>query len=574
MAGCKPTEPLQSNAVDAWERILSGHTSGIVSRKAEIRVRFATDVAAEGTASADDVLTVQPPVTGDAVFRTPRELVLTSKYDLQPGREYRVTIDPSRLDGIGADVEPYTFTFRVLIPQFDAIVQQLESDPADDRRMLLRGRIVTADVEDAPTVERILRVRFAGAQPATAWAHASNGRDHYFTLTGIEQQLAAQDLALLLNGAPIGSSRNDERHVLIPARDRFVVTSAQAVEDGDRKEVRVWFSESLDAAQDVRGLVRLSTGAFTTSVSGNSLTIYPAAAIVGDVTVTLEPGIRNARGRRLDAAATHTLTFANEKPQLKFVGSGVILPDGETLTVPFEAVNARSVRVVATRVFAENLPQFLQINTFGGTNDLGRVGRHLWRKTLPLDGPVTGTWQRYDLDVTELVSRYPGSLFQLSLQLTPADSAYPCPDDDQADVQRKEPELRNQENGDVGMPSPWDFYEDWLGVTLDEDGVYDYAAQWRDRADPCKAAYYRFAPGVHAQRNVLASNIGLLAKSDRLGRLLVSVSDLRTAQPKANVSLSVRNYQNQVLAVATSRPSKPPARRSWSSQTTARSAVT
>jgi hypothetical protein len=550
VAGCGRNEPLTGDAVDAWERVLSGHTSGIVSRKAEIRVLFATDVAPRDAASAEGVLSVEPPVTGDVAFRTPRELVLISAYDLQPGREYRVTVDPSRLAGIGADVEPYTFTFRVQIPQFDVLVQQLESDAADDRRMTLRGRIVTADAEEAGAVERILRSRFVGAPLATAWAHASNGRDHYFTLTGIEQQLAAETLALLLNGEPIGSARNEERHVLVPARDRFLVTSAQAVEDGDRKEVRVWFSESLDVGQDLQGLVRLSAGEFTTRLSGNSLTIYPAAQVIGDVTVTLEPGIRNVRGRRLDAAAVHTLTVASEKPQLKFAG-GVILPNGETLTVLPEAV-ARSVRVVATRVFPENLPQFLQVNAFGGTNDIGRVGRHMWRKTLPLGGPMTGTWQRYEIDVTELVSRYPGSLFQLWLQLTPADSAYPCTDDGQAGAQLREPELRNQESGDVAMPSAWDFAQDWFGVTTDENGVYDYAAQWRDRENPCKPAYYRFAPGIRAQRNVLASNIGLLAKSDRLGKLLVSVSDLRTAQPKANVALSVRNYQNQVLAVAMS----------------------
>ncbi|HEX7236702.1 MAG TPA: MG2 domain-containing protein [Gammaproteobacteria bacterium] len=551
VSGCQRNEPLTEGAVDAWERVLSSHTSGIVSRKAEIRVLFATDVATAGGAAAG-VLSVQPPVIGDSVFRTPRELVLTSAYDLQPGREYRVTIDPARLTGIRADVEPYTFTFRVQIPQFDVVVQQLESDPADDRRMMLRGTIVTADVEDAAAVERILRARFDNAPLAAAWGHAGNGRDHYFTLTGIDQQLAARDLALLFDGEPIASTRNEERRVLVPARDRFLVTSAQAVEDGDRKEVRVWFSESLDTGQDLQGLVRLSTGGFTTRLSGNILTIYPAADVVGDVTVTLEPGIRNVRGRRLDAAAVQTLKFSSEKPQLRFVGGGVILPDGKTLTVPFEAVNARSVRVVATRVFPDNLPQFLQVNALAGMNDLGRVGRHLWRKTLPLGGPVTGTWQRYEIDVTELVSRYPGSLFHLSLQLTPADSAYPCADDGEARAQLAEPELRNQENGDTATPSAWDFAQDWFGVTADENGVYDYAAQWRDRENPCKPAYYRFAPAVHAQRNVLASNIGLLAKSDRHGRLFVSVSDLRTAEAKANVALSVRNYQNQVLAVAMS----------------------
>jgi len=552
-AGCQRTEPPSSESADVWAHLILAHTSGVVSRKAEIRVLFARDAIAGDAeaASATGILRVDPAVAGTLEFRGARELVLTPANGLRPGQEYRVTLSPASLTGIAPGVQPYVFSFRTQTPQFDVILRDLEVDPMDDRRMVLRGRIVTADSEGDAPVERMLRPTFLGAALPTTWSHASNGREHLFTLEGIEQQAAIENVTLVLDGKAIGSGRAEERRVPVPAANEFLVTAAQAVEEQDRKEIRISFSNRLDDRQDLTGLVRLSAGGFTTRVEHNSLTIYPSDLVSGEVTVTLEPGIRNAQGRTLESAAVHTLTFTSEKPQLRFVGSGVILPDGETLTVPFEAVSARSVRVVATRVYPENLPQFLQVNSLPGTNEIGRVGRYLWRKTLPLEAPMTGRWQRYDIDVTELVSRYPGSLFQLSLQLTPADSAYPCPAADEArrDV---EPQLRNQESGDVATPSPWDFTENYFGIAQDENGVYDYQAQWRDRGNPCKAAYYTFSPGTRAQRNVLASNIGLLAKSDQRGRLLVSVTDLRSARPKAGVALSVRNYQSQVIGTATS----------------------
>ena len=40
--------------------------------------------------------------------------------------------------------------------------------------------------------------------------------------------------------------------------------------------------------------------------------------------------------------------FPNQ-PQVRFVGSGTILPDAKQMTVAFEAVSARSVQVTATR---------------------------------------------------------------------------------------------------------------------------------------------------------------------------------------------------------------------------------
>jgi hypothetical protein len=95
--------------------------------------------------------------------------------------------------------------------------------------------------------------------------------------------------------------------------------------------------------------------------------------------------------------------------------------------VPFEAVSARAVRVTALQVFEPNIPQFLQVNPLSGSQELGRVGRVLWRKTIPLASPIPGKWTRYDLDVTELMRKHPGGLFQLTLSLAPGDALYDCP---------------------------------------------------------------------------------------------------------------------------------------------------
>ncbi len=82
----------------------------------------------------------------------------------------------------------------------------------------------------------------------------------------------------------------------------------------------------------------------------------------GEVTLTLEPGIRSRSGQPLIGEREFKLEFPNTKPQVRFIGRGVILPDAQTLSVPFEAVSARAVRVTALQVFETNIPQFLQVN--------------------------------------------------------------------------------------------------------------------------------------------------------------------------------------------------------------------
>ena len=75
-------------------------------------------------------------------------------------------------------------------------------------------------------------------------------------------------------------------------------------------------------------------------------------------------------------------------------------------------------------------------------------------------------------------------------------------------------------------------------------------ASWAHRQDPCYTSYFIYGENVHAQRNLIATNIGLLAKRDQHGRLLVAATDLRTGAVRAGVKLEVRNFQGQTLASA------------------------
>src|SRR5690606_41185173 len=62
-------------AADAWARAIVGHTSGLVSRRGEIRVLFANDVSAAGTLGRE-TLSLEPAVEGELSLRGTRELVL------------------------------------------------------------------------------------------------------------------------------------------------------------------------------------------------------------------------------------------------------------------------------------------------------------------------------------------------------------------------------------------------------------------------------------------------------------------------------------------------------------------
>jgi len=527
----------------AWVSAISQHSSGAISRFSPVRVLFLTDVVPEAQVGKDasSVISIEPKVKARATFASRREIVLRPESEFAPATQYRIQVSPKGLEGVDAGIKPFVFDVTTLGVNFDVRVHGLEVQHNRNELMTLSGSVETADQESRERVEKILTATLDGKAVAIVWSPST--RYFGFTIPDILRLKKEQELILRWDGTPLSVSNTGEQSWRIPALDEFAVTQTQALEVQDQRQIQVRFSDALDTRQELKGLIRLSRGEFTTGINGNLLTLYVNQDLTGEVTLTLEEAIKSRSGQSLIGEREFKLEFANTKPQVRFLGRGVILPDADKLTVPFEAVSARAVRVTALQVFEPNIPQFLQVNALSGTSELGRVGRVLWRKTIPLASPVPGRWTRYDLDVTELMRKHPGGLFQLTLSLSPADALYDCPGSgDEVARPEADQELVNQEDGDTYMPSNWDYYE--------EEG-YDGEVRWDERLDPCKPAYYQWSQNIRAARNLLASNIGLIAKRAAKGKLLVVATALDTAKPLSGVRINAISYQNQVLVSGT-----------------------
>lgn len=546
LASCDRGRPTVAPQDPLWSSLISAHTSGLVSRKAKVRLLFVSDVVGPEMVgkAAERMLQLDPSVDGDVTFISTREIVLAPAADLEQGRHYRAVFKPKALAGIPEGMKSYEFVFQVQNQEFEVNVGGLSTSPANDKEMTLKGSLVTADVDEAERVEKILTAALQDQPLTITWQHNVDGRHHDFTIDGLAREKDARNVLLRWDGAPIKVDSKGERRIEIPARDQFKVTQIQAFQDNQQQYVLAYLSDNLDARQSLQGLVRLSRGGHTTRIEGNTIKIYPERGLEGDILVALEPGIRNSKGDRLEERAQQTVTFASAKPQVRFVGKGVILPENKVLSVPLEAVNVRSVRVTAFRVYDDNMGQFLQVNKLDGTQELGRVGRYLWRKTIHLSAPEPNKWNRYNLDVTELFEKHPGGLFRLALSITKVDAVYTCPGET-PEADSVEAPFQNEEDYAQREASSWDYAEEYYGA-------YGERGNWADRENPCRNAYYQYAPGVRDARNFLSSNIGLVAKRDQRGQMLIVATDLRTSQPLKGVKLTVLNFQNQPIGSADS----------------------
>jgi uncharacterized protein YfaS (alpha-2-macroglobulin family) len=533
-----PTKSAVTAPDPQWVTSISQHSNGAISRHSPVRVLFTNDVVPQERVGSDASanIGITPAVKVRATFASRREIVLRADPEFAPGTDYRVSVRANGLTGVAPDTKPFEFKVKTLDVNFDVRAYGLDVEHERNELMVLRGAVLTADTENRERIEKIVTATLDDQPLPIAWTAGEH--EHGFTISGIVRKGEEQEVVLAWNGAALDLKNTGSLSFRIPALDEFAVTKTDAVQLNDQRQIQVRFSDALDARQELKGLVRLTQGEFTTSINGNLLTLYLNEDVVGEVTLTLEPAIRSRSGRALIGLREFKLEFTNTKPQVRFVGKGVILPDATTLSVPFEAVSARAVRVTALQVFEANIPQFLQVNPLGGSQQLGRVGRVLWRKTIPLASPVPGKWTRYDLDVTELMRKHPGGLFQLTLSLAPGDALYDCPNDSET-APLEDPEPTSVEDGDTTDYSNWDYYQ---------EEYYDGEINWNERDDPCKPAYYRYGRNIRAARNLLASNIGLIAKRAQRGKLLAVATALDSAKPLAGVKIDAMSFQNQVMA--------------------------
>ncbi len=517
--------------------LVNSYTHGIISRNASIAVVFDNSLVDLGQLPEvlpDAAIEIVPAVAGRLLRQGNAMIVFQPDGWLQPATTYTATVYLDEL-GLSIDQTLRTFTFSFQTRPLSWSLSDLQLVPDEGQLMTLKGSVHTSDATDTADVVQALKVVWQDQQLTPQWTHSEALTHHYFVIYGIQRPEKTDDhLHIELHppdAAPI------ERTLEVPAAGRFVITSVVVVRS-QPAYVAVQFSNILDAQQPLEGLVRLGQDEPIDLVrEGSALQIFPRRSIRGHATLTIDKAVRDAQGQILGTTYHTSLTFELPKPQVEILSDGVIMPKGEQTLLPFRAIMLKGVVVEVFRIHSHNVLQFLQQNSLNGHYNLRYVGRIVTQKEIRLlndDASTTSLteWKRYAVDLSELIEPDPNAIYEVRIGFLPQHSAYPC---DEALAPYK-------------LPLPTDGqYESIMEWWTGPGGWYaDY--EWTHRDLPCKPAYY----GAHhfAVSQVLASNIGLIAKKGRYGQLTVIATDLPSAQPLVNATVEILDLQQSLLATA------------------------
>ncbi len=530
----------------AFAPYISAFTAGHISARSPILVHIAADQRwlDSSTTAIQQLFDLDPDVEGTVVLQEDHTLAFRPTERLKQETTYTVSFKLGKLIEVPRGMDDFKFQVHTVRQSIDTRVTDMRAISPKD---LVWQRVVVAVSTSDDATGQDLEACFTATQADRTlhltWEHEPNGRYHLFTVDSVHRGDAASVLDLTWNGERIGSSDKGILPFDVPAIGELALINATTSSEGEQFATLL-FSDPLDPTQDMSGLVGI-TGSedMRVATDGNKLMLYPTERLSGDVQGYISGGVRNINGNALGKDIIIDLSFEELKPAIRMVGKGVVLPSSDGLVMPFEAVNLSAVEVRIIRISEPNVAQFLQVNNFDGERELARVGRLITRKTISLktaDAPDLGRWNRFHLDLAQHFKTEPGALYRVDLSFTKQHSVYPCGGDGNSDQDLvRERSFEEEEAAYDRIQDYWyydydDYYED-----------YDY----REREDPCSPSYFaRLGP---VTRNILASDLGLIAKRGNDGSMVVAVSDLRTAEPMWGVQLNVLDLQRKSMVVVT-----------------------
>jgi len=543
LASCGSPEIDGAAAPDA--RVVSAHTEGLVAVDARVRVVLASDApgAAPGVA-VEGAFAFDPPIAGRAVWEDSRTIEFTPERKLDSGAAWKGRFDPA-----AAGLEGAAFGFSFRTAPASVFVELEPPRAAVSGGLELAGRVSANVAPDAAEFERLLSLRGAG-DAVIEWGEVEGG-SRSFVITGIEAREAASDIRVAWDGRSLGARDRGETRVRLPAAGEFAMTGSRFALEPDRR-LELAFSKPLDPSQDLRGLV-VPTGFAPGSGpapsdlrferEGGLLKVYASLSWPEGASVRVEPGLRSADGDVIAVPVQAAVSAPWDKPEVRFAGSGVIIPSAGGTVLPLETRNVSGLIVEAFRVYDDNMIQFLQVNDLSGGRELRRVGESVWSARVELDWNegMKNRWVARGLDLAALGARFGKGMYQIRVSFRKDQSRYVCAIDH--DFSKLPwPDDRIPELDGDGDSSFWDWAEQWAGG----------GDPYRYRTDPCHPAYYVrvYDHDITVRRNVLISDLALVMRREADDSWRAAATNLASAAPVAGAEVVLWSYAQRELARA------------------------
>ncbi|MFK7050424.1 hypothetical protein FLACOL_00493 [Flavobacterium columnare] len=587
---------------------INAFTSGFVSVKSDIRVQLAfhNSTWKVNQELDSDLFDISPSVRGKVVALSSNTIAFVPKDKLDQNTLYEVTLNLEKIKSVPKELEEFKFSFKTIKQDFIVKTDELQS--SDKETYYLIGTVKTADVADFDDIEDLLECSQEGDDlEITFDKDESTNTEFKYRVEGIKRFDQASEIALEWDGDAIEAENEGKSKLAIPAKNDFKVMRVE-VGDENNQSLLINFSDPLKKDQDFSGLINIqNTKGVKYAVTGNILKVFfnnnkpekeeviiaapveketitvvetedttataidstvatvqavdsittvpvsnesdesyeeetaaeeeetPKETLSGSRLVEIFQGIKNIYGDELKENYAKTIDFESIKPAVRLIKNGTILPSSNHLQIHFEAANLKKVNVKIYKIYENNILQFLQDNELNGNRNLKKVSQPVAKTTLELKQNELldySKWNTYALDLSKMIASEPGCIYRVEFSFKKRDALYKCSGDNEEIIEEEE----EVEEDDVNYSGE------------DYDYYYEEDYEWLQSQDPCTDYYYN---NTKVSTNVLATDLGVIAKRGNNKSITIAVSDIVSTDPVGGATVDLYTYQQQKIATST-----------------------
>ncbi|HOY30863.1 MAG TPA: MG2 domain-containing protein [Bacteroidales bacterium] len=533
----------------AFREYVAAFTSGVISTESAIKVRMNMDLVDSSMFEQqvkDELFEFSPGIGGKAFWTDTRTVEFRPDKKLPADKLYTVKFYLYKLISVPDSMKIFVFQFHTVKQVFEVNVENHKAyntnDPGWEK---ISGSLIAADIAQTEDVQQLLEASQGDRKLKINVFPGGDKKTFTYIIDSVKRGDKESLVDIRWNGKPIGSETKGSVTVAIPSVNDFKLLSIQVVQNPEQY-IKLQFSDPLLEDQDLNGIITMEKiKDLKFIIEDNTIRIYPPVENAGNDRLTIGNTVKNNKNKELGKMTTDTVAFDDIKPNIRLIGQGTILPGTNGLILPFEAVNVNTVDIKIFKIYENNVSQFLQVNDLEGERELSRVGKLILKKSMPLQSANSsvlnyGKWNRYYLDLAELIKAEQGAIYKVTLSIKKSYSTYTGCTGEASD-QEDNMSASWDETGET-EPEDW-YYYDYDGYYYYEDYEY-YYYDWYERDNPCEESYYS---SKTVSRNVLATDIGIIAKVGNTGQLTIFTTDLVSAKPLAEVSISIKDYQNKEL---------------------------
>lgn len=538
LAGCGSADDQKTEIDPSFGAYISGYTSGVISAHDDILIRLAEPYSGPlnlQTPLPDQILSFKPGIDGVASWNDASTIRFTPYKPLKGGTHYKATLNLKKVVDVPAAYQQFHFDFQTIQQNISVYPEGYSTyNIAELERVRYSGRVLFADkVQSDDLAEAFSATQKSKALNIT-WEPLGE-KVFQFHIEDVERSGEPGSVELKWSAKALHMLSDGNEVLEIPSLHDFRILRT-TVKQAPEQSVKLHFSDPI-ADQSLEGLIFIEGNSkLTYTIDGHIVTLYPEQRITGNKMLTVLESVRNAANYTMAEAYSRNLAFTEEKPNLRLDTKKTVMPTGQTLVLPFEAVSLKAVDVYITKVFSNNILQFFQHNRLGESSNINYVGRHIYRKHVPIVPENPGdlhTWNKYFLDLSDVVKVDPGAIYRVELRFKKEYAAYSC----------DEPDANSNQQAALTLSGDG-WYTD--GEYFVDDYWRNYRYDWENMDNPCHSAYY--SPWqTRATTTVMGADMGLTAKLGGDKQMLVAVNDLNNAKPVAGSNITVYDLQQQII---------------------------